>query len=292
MADLSVIIVSFNTKELLEKCLARVFASKTSHSFDVFVVDNASSDGSAGMVEKRFDSVKLIRNAQNLGYAKANNQALALASGRYILLLNSDMEIQADTFDKMIRFMDNNPTVGISSPRVEKPDGTLDHACRRSFPNPANSFFYVTGLSKLFPESAFSSYSMDSYPEDEILEVDSVMGAFLMIRKDAVDKIGPLDERFFMYGEDLDWCMRAKQAGFKVMYVPITRVVHHKGSSSRKLPGKALYEFHRAMDIFYEKHYRQKYNFLVNFMVKTGIWTRYLIKFLANSARSEKYVSR
>lgn len=281
--DLSVIIVSFNTNEQLRECLRHVFDSAARFSFEVFVVDNDSSDGSAEMVEQEFPRAKLIKNSQNVGYAKANNMALRQAQGRYVLLLNSDVEVAPDSFDKMISFMDNDKSVGIAGCKVVKSDGTLDKASRRSFPNFQNSLRYFLGLP--------SDYNLD-LPDDQIAEVDSVMGAFLMIRRETVEKIGLLDEAFFMYGEDLDWCYRAKAAGFKVKYAPVTTVVHHKGSSSRKLPGKALYEFHRAMVIFYMKHYSGEHNNLVNSLVKLGIWTRYCIKVILNSFRKEKYVSK
>ncbi len=311
MTDLTIIIVSFNTKALLRQCLQQVRKSQTKYSFEVWVVDNASADGSAEMVRRDFPQVRLIENQENAGYARANNQAIreitiiasassatspgpprrtALPSttadrspgegkySRYILLLNSDVEISSDTFDKMLSFMDNNPTVGIAGCKVVKEDRSLDLACRRSFPNPVNAFFRFTRLSLLFPKSRIASYNLTFLPEDEIAEVDSVMGAFLLIRREVIEKIGLLDEDFFMYGEDLDFCFRAKAKGFKVMYVPITTVVHYKGSSAKKAPGRALYEFHRAMQIFYDKHYRQKYNFFVTSLVYAGIWTRYLWK--------------
>lgn len=278
--DLSVIIVSFNTRDKLRSCLAAVFASQTKFSFEVFVVDNASQDGSAGMVEEAFPNVKLLQNQENRGFGAANNQAIRLATGRLILLLNSDVNVAEDTFDKMVAYMDNDNTVGIAGCKVVKPDGTLDLACRRSFPNLANSLARITGLSFLFPRSRLASYNLTFLPEDEIAEVDSVMGAFLLIRREVIGKIGLLDEEYFMYGEDLDWCYRAKRAGFRVMYVPITTVLHDKGSSSRKAPRKTLYEFHRAMRIFYRKHYARQHNFFINILVYTGIWIRYILKVL------------
>ncbi|OGE84263.1 MAG: hypothetical protein A2846_02940 [Candidatus Doudnabacteria bacterium RIFCSPHIGHO2_01_FULL_49_9] len=313
--DLSVIIVSFNTSDRLRQCLRSVFNSTAKSAFEVFVVDNASADGSAEMVAAEFPKVRLIKNPENLGYSKANNVALrkilsplptpphqgqgnskensSPRSGggevgggkipRYVLLLNPDVEISRDSFDKMISFMDNDKSIGIAGCKVMKSDGTLDKASRRSFPNFQNSLRYFLGLR--------SSYNLD-LPDDEIAEVDSVMGAFLMIRSEAVDKIGLLDEAFFMYGEDLDWCYRAKQAGYKVMYAPMTTVIHHKGSSSRKLPGKALYEFHRAMFVFYDKHYSAQHNAVVNYLVKVGIWARYCLKVMQNFLRTDKYVSK
>src|SRR3989344_3699995 len=295
--DLSVIIVSFNTREKLRQCLRSVFGSQMKYSFEVFVVDNNSDDGSGQMVASEFPKAKLIRNAENVGYSRANNQALRKIlsplpnpphqgegnSSRYILLLNPDVEVQSDSFDKMILFMDNDKSVGIAGCRVVKTDGSFDLAARRSFPNIKNSLQHFLGFA--------SDYNLD-LPDDQTAEVDSVMGAFLMIRREVVDKIGLLDEAFFMYGEDLDWCFRAKQAGYKVVYNPATTVVHHKGSSSRKLPKKALYEFHRAMFIFYDKHYAPLHGPIVNYLVKLGIWGRYHLKVFQNLFRKDKYVSK
>lgn len=296
--DLSIIIVSYNTREKLQKCLQSVFASRTNYTFEVRVVDNASSDGSAEITKKDFPQAKLIENKENLGYAKANNIAIREILGegegsKYILLLNSDVEVSPDTFDKMLKFMDNDSTVGIAGCKVVKPDGKLDPACRRSFPDPTNALYRLSGLSLLFSKSErFAKYNLSYLPENETLAVDSVMGAFLLARRSVVQEIGLLDEDFFMYGEDLDWCWRAKAAGFKVTYVPVTTVVHDKGSSSRKSAGKALFEFHRAMALFYDKHYRNKYNFIIHGLVKIGIWSRYLIKLLENAIRKAKYVSK
>ena len=283
--DLSIIIVNFKTKDRLRQCLRSVFASETSFRFQVWVVDNASHDGSGEMVGKEFPEVKFTQNQENVGYAKANNQVLkSVSDSRYFLLLNPDVEVSANTFDKMVGFMDNNPGVGISGCKVLKSDGSFDEACRRNFPNPVNAFLYFSGIGQ-------SDYHLD-LPESETSEVDSVMGAFLLISKTVLEKVGFLDEDFFMYGEDLDWCWRTKAAGFKVVYAPLTSVKHYKGSSSKKLPGKALYEFHRAMQIFYNKHYRQNYNFLINFLVVSGIWLRYIVKATFNSLKKEKYVSK
>ena len=280
---LSIVIVNYNTLPELRKCLRSVFSSEAGFGFEVFVVDNASADGSASMVKSEFPEVNLIENADNLGYAKANNVALKKAQGQYCLLLNPDVVVTPETFDKMISFMDNDPMVGISGCRVVKPDGSLDKASRRSFPNLKNSLLHFLGLG--------SDYNLD-LPDDQIAEIDSVVGAFLLIREEVIEKIGLLDEAFFMYGEDLDWCYRAKAAGYKVMYAPITTVVHHKGSASKKTPKKALYEFHRAMWIFYDKHYGSQHNFLVNYLVKLGIWLRYYLKRIQNAIRREKYVSK
>ena len=286
--DLSVVIVSFNTRDKLRMCLRSVFASQTKYIYEIFVVDNDSQDGSAEMVRSEFPNVKLIENHENRGYSAANNQALRQAQGRFYLLLNSDVEIAPDTFDKMISYMDNDKSVGIAGCKVVKADGSFDKASRRNFPDLANGILHGLGLASL----SSKPYNIVDAPDDQIAEVDSVMGAFLMIRAEVIEKIGLLDEAFFMYGEDLDWCYRAKQAGYKVMFAPLTTVVHHKGSSSRKAPKKALYEFHRAMIVFYMKHYADQHSELVNSLVKLGIWTRYGAKLLANSLRTEKFVSK
>ena len=170
--------------------------------------------------------------------------------------------------------------------------GTTQPQLYWAVPDPTTAFLRLTGLSLLFPKSRMASYNLTYLPEDEISEVDSVMGAFLLIRREAMDQVGFLDEDYFMYGEDLDWCFRVKASGWRVVYAPITRVIHHKGSASRKVPRLALLEFHRAMAIFYDKHYRAHYGFFMNFFVKFGIWGRYLLKSLGNMLRREKYVSK
>ena len=271
--------------------LKSVFVSQA--DYEVFIVDNASTDGSIEMVKKLFPKTRLIENKQNLGFAAANNQAIKQSKGSYVLLLNSDVQVSPDTFDTMLQFMDNNPTVAISGCRVERSDGSLDKACRRSFPTPWVSFTRFSGLQFLAPKSrVFARYNLTYLPEDETYEVDSVMGAFFMIRREVVNQVGLLDEDYFMYGEDIDWCYRVKAAGYKVMYVPITKVIHYKGSSSKKSSKRSLYEFHRAMQIFYDKHYRKKYSALARLIVIGGIWKVYALRVLINLFRSEKIVSK
>lgn len=292
MLDLSVIIVNYNTKEKLRVCLRSVLASKTRFQYEVWVVDNASADYSKEMVSAEFPSVKLLDAGANLGYSKANNLAIRQSSGRYVLLLNPDVEVMQDSFEKMLGFMEQNSRAGIAGCRVEKPDGSLDLACRRSFPYPLSALFRLSGLSFLFPKSKFSSYNLTYLPEDRVAEVDSVMGAFLLVSREVIGRIGLLDEDFFMYGEDLDWCFRAKAAGYGVFFAPVTKVIHYKGSSSKKVPALALREFHRAMVIFYDKHFAGDYPIVISWVVKTGIWLRYLLKSVSNALRREKYVSK
>ncbi len=260
--DLGIVIVNYNTCELLRRCLQTVFAS-VGVTARVCVVDNASADGSADMVAAEFPQVVLIANAENLGYPTANNQGLralgftpqADAPPRFALLLNPDTELPPDALAKVVAFMASHPEAGVVGPKLERLDGSLDLACRRSFPTVKISFYHMTGLSRLFPRSRrFGQYNLTYLDPDETVEVDSVVGAFMLVRTAALLQVGLLDETFFMYGEDLDWAYRLKQAGWKVYYYPEVTVLHVKRASSRQNP-RARVEFWRAMEIFYRKHY-------------------------------------
>ena len=262
LMDVGIIIVNYNTRDLLRRCLETVFAS-AGVPFRVCVVDNASVDGSWEMVAEAFPQVELIANQDNVGYPAANNQGLrlfglerdAVASPRYALLLNSDTEVPPDAFANIVAWLDAHPDVGIAGPKLLRPDGTLDLACRRSFPTPEVSFYRMLGLSKLFPQHPrFGRYNLTYLDEDEIAEVDAVVGAFMMVRREAIGEAGLLDDTFFMYGEDLDWAYRIKAAGWKVFYYPKVTVLHVKRASSKRSP-RAKVEFWRAMEIFYCKHY-------------------------------------
>ena len=264
MVDLAIVIVSCNVCDLLRRCLQSVRASHGEIVLAVCVVDNASTDDSAAMVRSEFPDVKLIANRENVGYPAANNQGLRLLGvtsteaaqrPRYCLLLNPDTEVPPDGLAKMIGFLDSRPDVGVAGPKLIMPSGELDLACRRSFPTPTISFYRMIGLSRLFPRSPrFGRYNMTFLDEDETAEVDSVVGAFMMVRTDAVEETGLLDERFWMYGEDLDWAKRMKDRGWTVMYYPTVTVLHVKRASSRHSK-RAQNEFYRAMLIFYYKHY-------------------------------------
>jgi GT2 family glycosyltransferase len=215
--DLSIIILAYNSKVDLKRLLSSVFASETRFSFEVIVVDNGSTDGTSAETISLFsgqNKVIYIQN-QNSGFAHGNNVGIKRALGNYILLLNPDTVVRPDTFQTVLDFMENNSDVGVTGCKVVRPDGSLDLACRRRFPNPWNSF------KRLFLMSN-KDYNYTDFNENKSMAVDSVMGAFLLIRKSVVDKIGLLDESFFMYGEDLDWCWRVKEAGFKVWYHPTT----------------------------------------------------------------------
>ncbi|WP_144940559.1 glycosyltransferase family 2 protein [Paenibacillus sp. 32O-W] len=281
--DLSIIILNYNTRELTLKALRSVYASRTGYQFEVILIDNASSDSSVEKIREEFPQVQLIENQENVGFAKANNQGMRIATGRYILLLNSDTIVQTDTLEIMVRFMDEHPDVGASGCKVILPDGSLDKACRRGFPTPSASFYYAFGISKLFPHvPRFNQYQLGYLNPDEEYPVDCLVGAFMLVRRKAIDEVGLLDEQFFMYGEDVDWCYRIKQAGWTNYYYPKTHIIHYKGASSRKKPLKIVYEFHRAMYLFHRKHFRLRYSLPTNLLVYGGIGLKLALAVLKN----------
>lgn len=270
--DLSIVIVNWNTKDLLRGCLTSLYESDGDFAFETVVVDNCSSDGSAAMVREEFPQVRLIESEINGGYAYANNQGLRCFQARYYLLLNPDTVLPPDAVQRMLEFMETHPEVGIAGPKLVMDGGELDMACRRSFPTPENSFYKLFGLSRLFPDSErFGQYNLTYLDPDEVAEVDSVVGAFMMVRREVVEEVGCLDEQYFMYAEDLDWAYRAKRAGWKVYYYPEVTVLHYKRQSSQQNKDRADYEFWRAMYIFYRKHYAQDTPFWLHYLVLGGL---------------------
>lgn len=282
MIDVGIVILNWNTRDLLKRCLETVLASKGDFTYRVVVVDNASSDGSADMVRACFPQVEVITSEINGGYPYGNNLGLralgyrgkgdlAPDAPRYAVLLNPDTEVPPDAFHQMTRYMDERPEIGVAGPRLILEDGSLDLACRRSFPSPVVSFYRFSGLSKLFPDNPrFGRYNMTFVSPDQELEVDSVVGAYMQVRREAINDVGLLDETFFMYGEDLDWAYRIKKAGWKVFYHPRVVVKHVKRAASRKSQ-KAQFEFHRAMLIFYRKHYRKTTPLWMHTLVMLGL---------------------
>ena len=302
--DLSIIIVNYNTRDQLRNALRSLYASHTSYRWEVLVVDNGSGDGSVAMVRQEYPQVQVLALVDNLGFTGGNNTALRLLgfrdkpddetltpaehdtkpgtatpsseTPRYVLLLNPDTEVPADVLDHLVSWMDDRPDVGVVGPKLFLQSGALDLACRRSFPTPEISFYRLFGLSKLFPKSRrFGRYNLTYLDPDEETEVDSVVGAFMFIRRAALEGAGILDEHFFMYGEDLDLCYRIKQLGWKIIYHPQVEVLHLKREASRKSPQRTRLEFYRAMRIFYEKHYAQSTPLPLHWVVLGGIALRY-----------------
>ncbi|KXG76291.1 glycosyltransferase family 2 protein [Thermotalea metallivorans] len=281
--DLSIIIVNYNTKELTLQTLRSIYAGNNKFLYEVILVDNASKDDSVEVFKKEFPQVKLIENNQNLGFSKANNIGIKMAGGRYILLLNSDTLVIEDTLEIMIKFMDTHLDVGAAGCKVELPDGSLDKACKRSFPTPQNALYHALKLDHIFPHhKKFGEYNLTFLDENQTHEVDCLVGAFMLIRREVIEQVGLLDEDFFMYGEDIDWCYRIKQVGWKIVYYPKTKIIHYKGGSSKKKNPKLIYEFYRAMYLFYHKHYRYKYPWSVKCITYTGIGVMLAIKLLFN----------
>lgn len=275
MLDLSIIIVNWNTRDFLRDCLKSVYASECEFAFETIVVDNCSHDGSAAMVRQEFPQVHLIESDINGGYAYANNLGLRRLQARYYLLLNPDTILPTDALGDMLAFMETHPEAGMAGPKLVMADGELDLACRRSFPTPENSFYKLFGLSRLFPKSKrFGQYNLTYLDPDEMAEVDSVVGAFMMVRGEVIEQIGLLDEKYFMYAEDLDWALRAKQAGWKVYYCPHVTVLHYKRRSSEQNPRRARYEFWRAMYVFYRKHYAEDTPFWLHYLILGGLALR------------------
>ncbi len=277
--DLSVIIVPHNNRQLLQVTLDAVLASRTKYSFEVIVRDNGSGDGSAEMVESAYTKARLLRG-ENTGFSHGNNVAIKASRGRYVLLLNPDTKVSPGTFEVMLNLMERRPDIGIATCKLVLGNGQIDPACRRSFPTPWVAISRLSGLSLLFPKSRlFNKYNLQYLPEDEEYEIDSCSGAFLLIRRETIAQIGLLDEEFFMYNEDVDWCYRAKLAGWKVYYYPETATVHYKRQAAR-WSAKAQWEFHRSMTLLYRKHFAQKYPWFINLIAYIGPRVRYAIKFI------------
>jgi len=272
MLDLSIVIVNYNTRDLLRDCLNSIYKSQGDFSYEVCVVDNASSDSSAEMVRREFPQAELIESEVNGGWAYGNNLALRRCRARYILLLNPDTLLPPTALQGMLDFMDAHPEAGAAGPKLVRADGSMDLACRRSFPTPEVALYRMVGLSKLFPKSRrFARYNLTYLDPDQVAEVDSVVGAFMMVRGEIPEQVGLLDESFFMYGDDLDWALRIKGRGWKVYYNPAVQVLHYKREASRQNRRRARYEFYRAMRIFYLKHYAQSTPLWLHWLILGGI---------------------
>jgi len=252
--DVSIIIVSWNTRDILKDCLESVYKQSENIEFEVIVVDNASADGSAETVKKDFPQVILVKNSENRGFAAANNQGMAIARGRYVLLLNSDTLVLDQAITKIVSFADDNPKVAVIGCRVLNPDKTLQPTCFM-FPSILNMFLSSSYLYKLFPRSRFFGRErMTWWNRDDIKEVDVVTGCFMLVRPEAIKQVGMMDEQFFMYGEETDWCYRFKQAGWKVVFAPVGEIIHFGGRSAKLHPGPVLLQLRGSILCFIKKH--------------------------------------
>lgn len=253
--DVSIIIVNWNTRELLQDCLTSVYERTGDIEYEIIVVDNGSTDSSVEMVKKNFPLVNVIENAENLGFARANNIGIKAGKGRYICLINSDITILDDCFGKLMKFMDSNPGAGMAGPKILNADLTIQHSCRH-FPSIWNNLCQSLGLNHLFPKSAFfSDWIMDYWSHDSIRSVDALSGCFWMTRRKALEEVGLLDEDFFIYGEDLDWCKRFRKAGWDIVFYPEAEAIHLGGASSAAAPVKFYIEMQKADLQYWRKHH-------------------------------------
>lgn len=294
--DVSVVIVSYNVREFVTQALQSVARALEGLDVEVFLVDNDSADGTATHIQAQFPDVQVIANKENVGFATANNQAIRQARGRHVLLLNPDTLVQEDTLRKMVAFMDAHPDAGAVGCRILNPDGSFALESRRAFPTPKVALYRLLGLSRLFPASPrFGRYNMTFLSKDNVCEVDALSGCCMMIRREAIwgsdepnqsdrTAAGLLDERYFMYGEDLDWCFRIQQAGWRNYYTPDTQIVHYKGMSTRKGELRYVLLFYGAMLRFVEKHLapeadaaggiRRLSSLAMRVVLRTGIFLR------------------
>lgn len=281
MVTLSVIIVSYNVKDYLAQALVSVQKAVSGISHEIFVVDNASTDGSAAVVKEKFPGITLIENEENTGFAKANNIAMKRAAGEYISMLNPDTIVREDTFSILLEAFDTYPEVGMVGCKILNEDGSLQLSCRRSFPTPWVSLTRMLGLSRVFPNSKlFARYNLTYLDADSVEEVDAVSGSFMIIRRKILETVGFFDEQFFMYGEDLDWCYRIKQAGWKILYYPKTSIIHFKGKSLNEREWNQIKLFHKAMVIFAEKHFRLYSVFTPLWLLKSAIWSKAVLAYI------------
>jgi GT2 family glycosyltransferase len=273
--DVSIVVVHYETPAELSDCLRSIAAASASLAVETTVVDNASRSFDPTAVESALPTAAVISNASNVGFARAANQGLRTARGRYLLVLNPDTTLAPDTLHKMVAFMDGHPGVGLATARLVLASGKLDLACRRSFPTPLRSFYRMTLLSRLFPRSRrFAQYNLTYLDEHTEAEIDSPCGAFMMLRSQIRDEVGLFDERYFLYGEDLDWAYRIKRAGWKVMYTPVTTVTHIKRAASRQSRPASIRAFYDAMRIFYGRWYEARYPRVVSWLTYAGINVR------------------
>lgn len=283
MKKLTITIVNYNAGKHLINCLDSLEKIKNELDFEVFVIDNASVDGSIEEAEKKFKHFKFIKNKENLGFGKAHNLVLKKSQTPYLLTLNPDCIIPSGTLKYIFDYMEKHPEVGLSSSKVEKENGEIDKASHRGFPTPKASFLYYV----LKDDSLYHLSKLDM---NVTHEVDSVVGAFMFIRRDVLEEVGYFDEDYFLYAEDLDLCYRIKNKGKKIMYIPEVKIMHVKGASSgikshsssqsnadEKTKKSSVDYFYSTMKIFYKKHYENKYPFIVNWIVYSGINLKWVI---------------
>jgi GT2 family glycosyltransferase len=291
MPELSICIVTLNTRQCLRDCLESIAAHPASLPTEIIVVDNNSTDGTQEMLGQEYPHVLLIQNKKNEGFSQPANQAMRAAVGRYFLLLNPDTLVLADALDRLVAFLDEHPAVGIVGPKVLNRDGTLQKACRRGVSRPWATLSYFLGLSRIFPRSKFCGrYLLNYKDENETHPVDGVSGSCMLIRREVVEKIGYMDERFFAYQEDADFCFQAQRAGWQIYYHPAAQIIHYGGQGgSRFQPYRSIFEWHRSYYLYYRKNLAKDYFFLFNWVYYALMALKLGLSLLRNLLRREKH---
>ena len=289
--DLSICIPTLDAKALLRDCLRSIHANTRASAFEIVVVDNNSQDGTPEMLRDEFPNVRVIVNDHNAGFTKPTNQALRASTGRYALLLNNDTVVLPDALDRLVAFADAHPEIGICTPKVLNRDGTLQKQCRRGLATPWELFCYFSGLASRFPnDPRFAGYLITYLDENEIHVVDAVSGSCMLIRRAVMEQIGLLDERFFAYQEDTDYCFRAGQAGWKVFYYPGAQIIHYASQGgSRAQPYRSIWEWHRSYFLYYRKNLAARYIFLFNWFYYIVMGLKLASALLVNFFRKEKF---
>jgi hypothetical protein len=289
---MSFCIVSYHSREFLKNCLDSLVANHPRAGYEVIVVDNHSTDGSVEMIRQYHPNVILEVLPADESYTQAMNRAMKMAKGKILVQLNPDTVIKSGVWDALADFMNNHTDVGICTPKVLNRDGTLQKQCRRSAAGPWDTFCYVIGLSRLFPNNRhFSGYLMTYMNEDIAHPCDAVSGSCMLIRREVVDKVGYLDESYYAYQEDSDYCYRAREAGFQVYYVPSGQIIHYGGQGGSLVHARrSIYEWHRSYWIYYRKHFAPRKFFLINWLVYLGIGIRLALKMGASLIRSQDYI--
>jgi GT2 family glycosyltransferase len=290
--DVSICIVTYHARDFLRDCLLSIYGMVGSISFEIIVVDNHSEDGTLDMLRQEFPEVRLLINEQNTGYTRPNNQAIRVSEGRTILLINPDTLVKPNAITELVSFLDAHSEVGIVGPKVLNRDGTLQKQCRRSEARPWDSICYFSGLSRLFPhDKRFAGYLMTYLDEDLTHETEAVSGSSMLIRRAVIDQIGDLDENFFAYQEDTDYCRRARLAGWKVFYHPSAQIIHYGGEGGSKVqPYRAIIEWHRSYYLYYRKHFAKDYPFIFSAVYYFGMLMKLGITLSVNLIRKNKVV--
>lgn len=281
-ACIAVVVVNYNVRELLDQALRSLYETAEPLISEVWVVDNASTDGSVEFLEANWPQVHILSNRENWGYGRANNQGIAQSKAKYILILNPDTVVQRGALQELVEFMESRTQAGVCGPKIVSPEGRFRPECRRGFPTPLVAFSRLFGLSALLPRSRlFGKYYLTYLDPNYETQVDALSGACMMARREAAEAVGYFDEDYFLYGEDIDWCWRMKQAGWEVWYIPRASITHVKGASMRRSSSRPDWFFFEAMRIFVRKHLRDRYPPPLLWLLDTGIHLRYFLGFLS-----------